>query len=77
MSQQLKDKFINKWILLFSLSTYSVAPTGATLCSSLQGAFDLLSTAQHIDKVEKIFVIGGAAVYKVSFAITYWSGIGS
>ncbi|XP_058944448.1 dihydrofolate reductase [Pocillopora verrucosa] len=42
----------------------SVAPTGATLCSSLQGAFDLLSTAQHIDKVEKIFVIGGAAVYK-------------
>lgn len=40
----------------------STAPKGAHhLCSSLQAAFDLLSTA---DSVEKIFVIGGAAVYK-------------
>lgn len=42
----------------------SEAPKGASLCSSLQGAFDLLSTAPYLDKVEKIFVIGGAAVYK-------------
>lgn len=52
---------------IFFLSTSSTAPEGAHLCSSLQAAFDLLSTAPFIDSVEKIFVIGGAEVYKVCF----------
>ena len=48
--------------------TCSTAPKGAHhLCSSLQAAFDLLSTAPVAESVEKIFVIGGAAVYKVGF----------
>jgi len=42
----------------------SEAPEGAILCSSLQGALDMLSKPPYTDTVEKIFVIGGAAVYK-------------
>lgn len=44
--------------------TLSEAPEKALLCSSLQDALDTLCTAPHSNTVEKVFVIGGAAVYK-------------
>ena len=40
---------------------YSEAPEKVTVCSSLQDALDVLAKKD----VDKIFVIGGAAVYKV------------
>ena len=41
---------------------YSEAPEKVTVCSSLQDALDVLAKKDNMDK---IFVIGGAAVYKV------------
>ena len=47
---------------LFMYVVYSEAPEKVTVCSSLQDALDVLAKK---DNVDKIFVIGGAAVYKV------------
>lgn len=41
---------------------YSEAPEKVIVCSSLQDALDVLAKKDNMDK---IFVIGGAAVYKV------------
>lgn len=48
-------------ILLSRKLTQSEAPEKVTVCSSLQDALDVLAKK---DNVDKIFVIGGAAVYK-------------
>ena len=46
------------------------APEGAHhLCGSLDAALDLLSTNPFMNTIENIFIIGGAAVYTVSFTV--------
>lgn len=49
-------------LFIFMYVVYSEAPEKVTVCSSLQDALDVLAKK---DNVDKIFVIGGAAVYKV------------
>ena len=47
-------------------------PDGAHhLCSSVDSALNLLSTAEFLTTIENIFVIGGEAVYKVGKFVHY------
>ena len=49
------------------LGYFREAPDGAHVARSLEEAIELLTTGRASDNIERLFVIGGADIYKVCF----------